>query len=97
MPAERYADWAAGPRESLSRLHIQLLELLLADAVASEHLQDAFGFVDRLIECDPYNEQHHLVLAELYAKSGNRRTAPSGCSNRQRPFSTSWIFRLRTS
>ena len=75
LPAERYADWAAGPRESLSRLHIQLLELLLAEAVAAEHLQDAFGFVDRLIECDPYNEQHHLVLAELYAKSGNRRRA----------------------
>jgi len=75
LAAERYADWAAGPRESLSRLHIQLLELLLTEAVGADHVQDAFGFVDRLIECDPYNEQHHLVLAELYAKTGNRQRA----------------------
>lgn len=75
LSAERYADWAAGPRESLSRIHIQLLELLLREAVGADHVQDAFALVDRLIECDPYNEQHHLVLAELYAKSGNRQRA----------------------
>jgi DNA-binding SARP family transcriptional activator len=75
LPGDRYADWAAGYRESFARLHIQLLDLLLEEAVTHEHLQEALALLDRLIEADPYEENHYLRAAELLAKSGNRRRA----------------------
>jgi len=75
LPGDRYADWAAGYRESLARLHIQLLDLLLEEAVTHEHLQEALALLDRLIDADPYEENHYLRAAELLARSGNRRRA----------------------
>jgi DNA-binding SARP family transcriptional activator len=77
LPGDRYADWAAGYRESFARLHIQLLDLLLEEAVSHEHLQEALALLDRLIEADPYEENHYLRAAELLANSGNRRRALS--------------------
>ncbi len=75
LPGDRYADWAAGYRESFARLYIQLLELLLEEAVAHEHLQEALALLDRLIDADPYEEHNYLRAAELLARSGNRRRA----------------------
>jgi DNA-binding SARP family transcriptional activator len=77
LPGDRYADWAAGYRESFARLHIQLLDLLLEEAVIHEHLQEALALLDRLIDADPYEENHYLRAAELLARSGNRRRALS--------------------
>jgi DNA-binding SARP family transcriptional activator len=73
LPGDRYADWAAGYRESYARLHIQLLDLLLNEAVSHEHLQEALALLDRLIEADPYEENHYLRASDLLARSGNRR------------------------
>ncbi len=75
LPGDRYADWAAGYRESFARLHIQLLDLLLDEAMAHEHLQEALALLDRLIEADPYEEHHYLRATELLARSGSRRRA----------------------
>jgi len=75
LPGDRYADWAAGHRESYVRLYIQLLDLLLEEAVTREHLQEALALLDRLIDADPYEEHHYLRAAELLARSGNRRRA----------------------
>jgi DNA-binding SARP family transcriptional activator len=75
LPGDRYADWAAGYRESFARLYIQLLDLLLEESLAHQHLQEALALLDRLIEADPYEEHHYLRSAELLARSGNRRRA----------------------
>ncbi|MGH9043609.1 MAG: BTAD domain-containing putative transcriptional regulator [Acidimicrobiales bacterium] len=75
LPGDRYADWAASYRESFARLHIQLLDLLLEEAVGFGHLQEALALLDRLIEADPFEENHYLRAAELLAGSGNRRRA----------------------
>ncbi len=86
LPGDRYADWAAGYRESFARLHIQLLDLLLDEAVSHEHLQEALALLDRLIDADPYEENHYLRAAELLAARATgagrspRWTGPSGCS-----------------
>src|SRR6185437_11977953 len=77
LPGDRYADWADAPRESLGRLHLQLLDLLLADALTHEHQQEALALLDRLIEADPYDEHYYLQAAELHAEAGNRRRALS--------------------
>jgi len=84
LPGDRYADWAAGFRESLARLHIQLLDLLLEVAVGHEHLQEALALLDRLIEADPYEENHYLRAAEMLARSGNRRRAQSTLDRAER-------------
>ena len=77
LPGDRYADWAAPSRESMARLHLQLLELLLGEALRNEHAQEALGLLDRLIEADPYDEHYYLQAAELHAQAGNRRRALS--------------------
>ena len=84
LPGDRYADWAAGYRESFARLHIQLLDLLLEEAVTHEHLQEALALLDRLIDADPYEENHYLRAAELLARSGNRRRALSTLDRAER-------------
>jgi DNA-binding SARP family transcriptional activator len=84
LPGDRYADWAAGYRESFARLHIQLLDLLLEEAVSHEHLQEALALLDRLIDADPYEENHYLRAAELLARSGNRRRALSTLDRAER-------------
>ncbi|MHB1583261.1 MAG: BTAD domain-containing putative transcriptional regulator [Acidimicrobiales bacterium] len=84
LPGDRYADWAAGTRESLARLHVQLLDLLVDDAVQEGHPQEALGLLDRLIEADPYEERHYLQAAELQAGVGNRRRALSTLSRAER-------------
>ncbi len=84
LPGDRYADWAAGYRESFARLHIQLLDLLLEEAVTHEHLQEALALLDRLIDADPYEENHYLRTAELLARSGNRRRALSTLDRAER-------------
>jgi len=87
LPGDRYADWAAGYRESLARLHIQLLDLLLEEAVGHEHLQEALALLDRLIEADPYEESHYVRAAELLIRSGNRRRALSTLDRAERMLS----------
>ncbi len=77
LPGDRYADWAAGPRESLNRLHLQLLDLLLAEAIRDDRRHDALVILDRLIDADPYDEHYYLQAAELHARAGNRRRALS--------------------
>lgn len=84
LPGDRYADWAAGARESLARLQVQLLDLLVDDAVQEGHPQEALGLLDRLIEADPYEERHYLQAAELQASGGNRRRALATLSRAER-------------
>jgi DNA-binding SARP family transcriptional activator len=84
LPGDRYADWAAGARESLARLQVQLLDLLIDDAVHEGHHHEALGLLDRLIEADPYEERHYLRAAELQAGEGNRRRALATLSRAER-------------
>ena len=46
LPGDRYADWAAGVREALARGHIQLLDLLLNDALTHQHIQEALALLE---------------------------------------------------
>jgi DNA-binding SARP family transcriptional activator len=87
LPGDRYADWAAGVRESLARGHIQLLDLLLNDALAHQHIQEALALLERLIEADPYEEHHYVQAAELEVQTGNRRRAIYTLDRAQRTLS----------
>jgi len=84
LPGDRYADWAAGHRERFARLHLQLVELLLEDAIRQGRLQEALDRLDDLIGAEPYEERHYLQAAELEAQMGNRRRALSTLDRAER-------------
>ncbi len=46
LPADRYADWAAVPRERLPRRHLPLLDLVAEDAIARGDLDEATSLLD---------------------------------------------------
>jgi DNA-binding SARP family transcriptional activator/tetratricopeptide (TPR) repeat protein len=75
LPGDRYADWAAAPREAASRTQLRLLELLVDDATAADRQGEALVLLDRLAEADPFDERHHLRAAEIHLESGNRGRA----------------------
>jgi DNA-binding SARP family transcriptional activator len=75
LPGDRYADWAEIPRESLQRLHIRLLEVLIDDAELNDRTAEALSLTEQMIDDDPYNEEHYLRAATFHANSGSPRTA----------------------
>ncbi len=75
LPGDRYADWAAGPREALCRIQVELLEFLLSVALDKGDLAQGVVLLNQLIEADPYEEHYRLQLAELHAHGGNRTRA----------------------
>lgn len=87
LPAERYADWAAPTRELLARLHVQMIELRVSDAIEYDRIQEATYLLDLLVETDPYEEDHYLRAAELQAKGGNRRRALATIGRAERTLS----------
>jgi DNA-binding SARP family transcriptional activator len=75
LPGDRYADWSTGPRESVARTYLRLLDLLVDDALEGGRLGEALVLLDRLAQADPFNERHHLRMAEIHLDSGNRGRA----------------------
>ncbi len=84
LPGDHYVDWATARRESLAGLHMSLLDLLLDQAIAEGQTHEALGFLDRLIEADPYEERHYVRAAELHAAAGNVSRALSTLSRADR-------------
>lgn len=72
LPSDRYADWTAAPREALNQLRLQLLDLMLTQALKGGNRQEAFTVLEDLISADPYEERYYVQLAALHLKSGNR-------------------------
>ena len=72
LPSDRYADWATGPREALAQLRLQLLDLMLAQALDSGNTQEALSLLEDLIDADPYEERYYVQLATLHLDAGNR-------------------------
>lgn len=75
LPGDRYADWVASAREAVARTHVRLLDLLVDDALADGRTSEALTLLDRLAEVDPYDERHHIQMAEVHLQAGNRRRA----------------------
>ena len=71
LPGDRYVDWPTSARESLSRLYVQLLELLLRIAVDSGQHAEALSLLDNLTEADPYEERHYVRAGELHMLLGS--------------------------
>lgn len=75
LPGDRYADWSVAARESATRTHLRLLDLLVDDALAEDRQGEALVLLDRLSDIDPYDERHHLRTAQIHLDAGNRGRA----------------------
>jgi DNA-binding SARP family transcriptional activator len=70
LPGDRYADWAAAYREALLRRHASMLELLVTSSLSEDRFDHALGFLERLIETDPFEEHYYLQVAEIHVEAG---------------------------
>jgi len=84
LPGDHYVDWPTARREALAGLHMSLLDVLLDQAIGEGQTHEALGYLDRLIEADPYEERHYVRAAELHAAAGNVSRALSTLSRADR-------------
>jgi DNA-binding SARP family transcriptional activator len=75
LPADRYADWAAAPRERLRRRHLEVLDVLAADAEARGDLDEAIRRLGEAIESEPLDEPRYVRAAVLCLQQGRRGSA----------------------
>lgn len=75
LPADRYESWAALPRERLSSLHLDLLDMAAADAEERAEVDEAVRILRRAIDAEPHDEVRYLKLASLLASQGRAGSA----------------------
>jgi DNA-binding SARP family transcriptional activator/ATP/maltotriose-dependent transcriptional regulator MalT len=69
--------WAAGPRERLRALYVELLDLAADDAERREEFDEAMRLLRRAIDTAPHDESRYLRLARLRASQGRIGSARS--------------------
>ncbi len=84
LPSDRYSDWTTGPREALTQLRLQLLDLMLAQATEAGNRQEAFALLEDLIDADPFEERYYIQLATLHLEAGNRSRMRASISRGER-------------
>jgi DNA-binding SARP family transcriptional activator len=70
LPADRYADWTAVPRERMRRKYVALLDMLAAQAEANEDLIECLDWLDRAIEVERYDDSRYLGAARVLVRLG---------------------------
>lgn len=75
LPDDRYADWAAGRRESLHRLNLELMRGLARALEDAGEMTAAADVLRQILNEDPTNEPAHRDLMRVYAASGDRGAA----------------------
>lgn len=77
LPDDRYAPWAAAPRERLELLHLRLLDLLVEEARRGGDDEEALRLLERAIEADRHDERRYVRAARILAAAGRRTRAAS--------------------
>jgi DNA-binding SARP family transcriptional activator len=75
LPGDRYADWAALPRERLRRRHLALLDVVSEDAIERGDFDEADRLLDEAIKVDPLDEVRYVRLARALIAQGRTRRA----------------------
>ncbi len=75
LPDDRFEDWAAGPRERLSRLFQELLANAAARQEAAGEFSRAIELWQRAVAADRCNEVAHRALMRLFAATNSRHLA----------------------
>ncbi|HET6793335.1 MAG TPA: tetratricopeptide repeat protein [Acidimicrobiales bacterium] len=77
LPADRYEDWTAAPRERLANLYGRLLDTLADDALAGGRRGEAVEWLERAIDAEPLDEQRYLRAVRVLLDQGWRHRARS--------------------
>jgi predicted ATPase/DNA-binding SARP family transcriptional activator len=75
LPAERYAEWTALPRNHLARLHREISLASARRLLEQGDFPAASGLLMALLAKDPSDELVHRELMRLYAQAGRRQEA----------------------
>ncbi|HET9692538.1 MAG TPA: tetratricopeptide repeat protein [Acidimicrobiales bacterium] len=75
LPGDRFADWAAGPRERLRQLALRCTTAAARAAVTDDDVTAALGWLEQAIEANPLDEGPYLDAARLLARVGQRSRA----------------------
>jgi DNA-binding SARP family transcriptional activator len=75
LPDDRYADWAAEPRERLRARALAVLDLLVTAAEREGAIDEALRLLERGIELDRLDESRYLRAAGLLLRQGKRGRA----------------------
>lgn len=70
LPMNRYAEWAAPPREHYRQLHLDTLIALAERYEADGELSEAAETLRRVMENEPALETAHRALMRIFAKKG---------------------------
>jgi DNA-binding SARP family transcriptional activator len=75
LPEDPTADWAAGQRERLRVLHLELLDIAAAEAEREQQLDEAVRILHEAIAVEPYDEVRYARAARLLASQGRTGSA----------------------
>jgi DNA-binding SARP family transcriptional activator len=70
LPADRYADWTAVPRERMRRKYVALLDMLATHAEVAADPVACLDWLDRAIEVEPYDDSRYLGAARILMRLG---------------------------
>ncbi len=70
LPADRFVEWTAAPRERLHRRYLQVLDRLAAAAEADGDLAAAARWTETAIDADPYGDARYLAAIRLLQAAG---------------------------
>lgn len=77
LPDDLYADWTISAREHVRRTHLDLLDLLIADAERRGATDAALDLLEQAMRADPDGESRAVAAARLHAAAGNAAAALS--------------------
>jgi DNA-binding SARP family transcriptional activator len=75
LPGDRYAEWAAAPRERLRRRYLALTDLLADDAEARGDIDEAVRQLDAAMAVEPLDDRRPVRAARLLVAHGRRSSA----------------------
>jgi DNA-binding SARP family transcriptional activator len=83
---DRYADWAAGPRQRLEQLHLTALEGAAGTALVGGDTVTATAFAEQAVAAAPLRESAHALLIRALAAAGDRAGALDAYARLRRRF-----------
>jgi DNA-binding SARP family transcriptional activator len=75
LPEDPYAEWAASHRSVLARLHLDLLDAMVATVDALGRPDDALPLVRRAIDAEPLDLRRYHLAARLAEAAGRAHEA----------------------
>ncbi|GAC1540210.1 MAG: hypothetical protein NVS3B12_26970 [Acidimicrobiales bacterium] len=70
LPGDRFSDWLISPRERVRRTSLQLVDLLIDEALAEGDSAQALVLLERAIGVEPYDVDRYVRAATIAADRG---------------------------